>query len=114
MSEDAQGSQESQGSGGPKLRNYARGRWMADDGTHIVYVDQIRAWAGLQRVDYWPAGQWALRSDGMLMLGADTDVDLLLFYVNLTQWDRDFLKALQIGYAPNTEKQARNGQKDTQ
>jgi hypothetical protein len=58
-------------------------------------------WAGVAYVidsDLRPDEFFRSEFDGMFHIGAGTDIQLRLFWLNLTQNDRRFLKALNIGF----------------
>jgi hypothetical protein len=57
-------------------------------------------WAGVEYVidPLLPPDTFYRGMNGMFHIGADTDLQLRLFWLNLTVADRQFLKAMFIGF----------------
>jgi hypothetical protein len=67
----------------------------------VISKWDFQPWAGVQYIvtpDLLPDQFYLNPTDHVFYIGAGTDIQLRLFWLNLTKADREFLKALRIGF----------------
>jgi hypothetical protein len=85
------------------VKNWHFEAFMASGGgiNHKENRWDFEPWAGVQYIvtpDLPPDQFYLNPADHVFYIGAGTDIQLRLFWLNLTKADREFLKALRIGF----------------